>query len=337
MHLCHPQILKRMIETSESAYMGYCSDEICSAAKEKICSACHAPDADVHFITGGTQTNVVAIDALLRYYEGVLATETGHIAVHEAGAVEATGHKVLTVPSHEGKVAVGDVEAYLHRLYTDETCSHQVQPGMLYITHPTELGTLYTKSELTAISEMCHRQGLKLFIDGARLGYGLAAMGTDVTLPDIASLCDAFYIGGTKIGAMMGEALVFPHGDAGKHFFSQIKRHGFHLAKGWLLGLQFDTLFSDDLYMRISRHTIDMAERLQNGIKELGLELYINSSTNQQFVICSAEQTERLREYVDFEIWEHLADGRKAIRLCVSWHTTEEQIDQLLQRLHETK
>jgi threonine aldolase len=336
MYLCHPAILKRMTEISDTAYMGYGFDEICLTAKEKIRQICKSPEADVHFITGGTQTNVVAIDALLQSYEGVLSTITGHIAVHEAGAVEATGHKVITLPEHNGKISVTDVENYLKTLYVDETSEHQVQPGMLYITHPTEVGTLYSLNELTEISRMCHHHHLKLFLDGARLGYGLAATETDITLPDIAKLCDAFYIGGTKVGALIGEALVFPRPDTVSHFFSQIKRHGFHLAKGWIIGLQFDTLFTDNLYFKISRHTIELAEKLRQGIQNAGLKFFIDSPTNQQFVICSAEQTQKLRENVDFEIWENLVDGSKAIRFCVSWHTTEEQIDQLVQLLKET-
>jgi len=336
MHLCHPEILKRMSEISDIAYMGYGSDEICLAAKEKIRHVCEAPEADVYFITGGTQTNVVAIDALLKYYEGILCTETGHIAAHEAGAVEATGHKVITLPEHNGKISTTDIQHYLKTLYADETLEHQVQPGMVYISHPTEVGTLYTLSELKEISQICHDHQLKLFLDGARMGYGLAATGTDVTLPDIAKLCDAFYIGGTKVGALIGEALVFPHSDIVKHFFSQIKRHGFHLAKGWMIGLQFDTLFRDNLYFKISRRTIELAEKLHTGIQNAGLKFFIDSPTNQQFVICSAEQTEKLNESVDFEIWQNMPNDNKVIRFCVSWHTTEEQIDQLIQLLKET-
>jgi threonine aldolase len=336
MHLCHPLIMKRMTEISDNSYIGYGSDEICATAKQKIRNVCNTPEAEVHFITGGTQTNVVAIDALLQSYEGVLSTVTGHIAVHEAGAVEATGHKILTLPEHHGKVSVTDIKNYLETFYADDTYEHQVQPGMLYISHPTEVGTLYSLAELAEISNTCHQNHLKLYLDGARLGYGLSATGTDVTLPDIAKLCDAFYIGGTKVGALIGEALVFPRPNTVQHFFSQIKRHGFHLAKGFLIGLQFDTLFTDNLYFKISRHAIQLAEKLHSGIQKAGLKFFIDSPTNQQFVICSDVQIEQLSQFVDFEIWQNLPNGNKAIRLCVSWHTTEEQIDRLIHLLEVT-
>ena len=330
MHLCHPAILERMAATADTSNIGYGCDAICARAKEKIRQACRAPEAEIHFLIGGTQTNVVAIDAMIPPYQGVLAAETAHINVHESGAVESSGHKVLTLPSHDGKVWASDVEHFLAAFYADETWEHMVEPGMLYITHPTELGTLYTLEELTRLSEVCHDNHLWLYLDGARLGYGLAATGTDVTLADVARLCDAFYIGGTKVGALMGEAVVFPRPGVVKRFFTQIKRHNSLLAKGWTLGLQFDTLFTDNLYFDISRHAIRMAERLKDGVRGKCIELYADSPTNQQFIILPEAKAAALAEKVDCEVWARLDGGRLAIRLVTSWHTREEEVDQLL-------
>ena len=330
MHLCHPRILERMAETADKGFLGYGTDEICESAKEKIRKACQTPDAEVDFVIGGTQANVVTINALLQSYQGVLATETGHIAVHEAGGVEATGHKVITLPSYKGKIQATDIEEYLTKFYADETWEHLVQPGAVYITHPTEVGTLYSLDELTEISQVCHRRNLKLYLDGARLGYGLMATGADIILPDIARLTDAFYIGGTKVGALLGEAVVFPHKEVVSNFFTQIKRHLSLMAKGWIIGLQFDTLFTDNLYFDISRHAINMAEMLKAGLKNKNLKLASDSPTNQQFVILSDKLVKSLREKVDCEVWETLPEGNKVIRLCTSWHTQEEEIEQLL-------
>lgn len=333
MYACHPLILKRLAETAETPYFGYGDDEVCTSAKEKIRSFLHSPDAEIFFLIGGTPTNVIAIDALIPPYQGVLAADSGHISVREAGAVEATGHKIVTLPPSNGKIMVQTVQDYLKAFYADETWQHGVEPGMLYITHPTETGTLYTLAELTELSNICHDNHLKLYLDGARLGYGLAATKNDITLPDIARLCDAFYIGGTKIGALMGEALVFPKPNTVNHLFQQVKRHNNLLAKGWLLGLQFETLFTDDLYLNIARHGILMAERLKKGVLDKGIKLFADSSTNQQFIILTVKEYHRLRENVDCEIWQELPDQQVAIRLCTSWHTTEEQVDRLLDLL----
>ena len=330
MHLCHPAILERMVATAGQSHIGYGCDEVCAMAKAKIREACGAPEAEIHFLIGGTQTNVVAIDAMIPPYQGVLAAATAHINVHESGAVESAGHKVLVLPSHDGKVWAEDVEHFLSTFYADETWEHMVEPGMLYITHPTELGTLYTLDELTRLSDVCHRNRLWLYLDGARLGYGLAATDTDVTLKDVARLCDAFYIGGTKVGALMGEAVVFPRQGVVKRFFTQIKRHNSLLAKGWELGMQFDVLFTGNLYFDIARHAIRMAERLKAGVRAKGIELYADSPTNQQFIILSADKAAALAEKVDCEVWARLDDGRMAIRLVTSWHTREEEVDQLL-------
>ncbi|MBQ8098611.1 MAG: low specificity L-threonine aldolase [Bacteroidaceae bacterium] len=333
MHLCHPELLRRMQLTANDAFPGYGADELCLSAKEKIRKAIDCPEAEIHFLIGGTQTNVVAIDALIQPYQGVMAAESGHINVHEAGAVEATGHKVLTLPHHGGKVATQDVERYLTSFYSDHAWEHSVQPALLYITHPTELGTLYTLQELTALSDLCHAHDVRLYLDGARLGYGLSATGTDITLPDIARLCDAFYIGGTKVGALMGEALVFPAPTIVSHVFTQIKRHNSLLAKGWAIGMQFDALFTDQLYFNIARHAILMAQRLKDGLRSKGIALYADSPTNQQFVVLQDAQAERLMEHVACEVWAHLPNGQKAVRLCTSWHTTEQEVDQLLSLL----
>ena len=333
MYACHPLILKRLAQTAETPYFGYGDDEICTSAKEKIRSTLHSPDAEIFFLVGGTPTNVIAIDALIPPYQGVLAADSGHISVREAGAVEATGHKIVTLTPTNGKIMAQTVQDYLNAFYADETWKHGVETGLLYITHPTETGTLYTLSELTELSKVCHDNHLKLYLDGARLGYGIAATGSDITLPDIARLCDAFYIGGTKVGALMGEALVFPKPATVNHLFQQVKRHNNLLAKGWLLGLQFDTLFTDNLYLNIARHGILMAEKLKKGALDKGLKLFADSSTNQQFIIMTQEDYHRLRENVECEIWQELPNQQVAVRLCTSWHTTEEQVNRLLDLL----
>lgn len=324
-----PEILHRLAETNLDQEPGYGEDRFCESAKARIREAVGCPDADVFFLVGGTQTNSTVISAMLKGYEGVIAAETGHIEVHEAGAVEFTGHKVLTIPSHQGKILAEELKAYLERFYADEAYSHMVFPGMVYISFPTEYGTLYSQEELTRIREVCLQYGLSLFIDGARLGYGLMSRESDLDLHELASLCDVFYIGGTKVGALCGEAVVFPGGNAPAHFFTTIKQHGALLAKGRLLGIQFDTLFTDGLYFRISRHAIDLAQELKSIFHKAGIEFYIDSPTNQQFVILTPDQIESLRKEVLFEIWDHLPDGRSVVRFVTSWATTKEQLSRL--------
>ena len=324
-----PEILHRLAETNLDQEPGYGEDRFCESAKARIREAVGCPDADVFFLVGGTQTNSTVISAMLKGYEGVIAAETGHIEVHEAGAVEFTGHKVLTIPSHQGKILAEELKAYLERFYADEAYSHMVFPGMVYISFPTEYGTLYSQEELTRIREVCLQYGLSLFIDGARLGYGLMSRESDLDLHELASLCDVFYIGGTKIGALCGEAVVFPGGNAPAHFFTTIKQHGALLAKGRLLGIQFDTLFTDGLYFRISRHAIDMAQELKSIFHKAGIEFYIDSPTNQQFVILTPDQIESLRKEVLFEIWDQLPDGRSVVRFVTSWATTKQQLSRL--------
>lgn len=322
----HPLILEALQKTNLVQAPGYGEDPFCQSAREKIRAACGRPDAGVYFLVGGTQTNATVIDALIKGYEGVLAAETGHIAVHEAGAVESAGHKVLTLPGHSGKIDPEELEAWLRRFHADETWPHMVYPGMVYISFPTEYGTLYTRSELERIHSVCKTYGIPLYVDGARLGYGLASPACELTLETLCGLCDAFTIGGTKVGALCGEAVVFPSGKVPPHFFTIIKQHGALLAKGRLLGIQFDTLFTDGLYLRISRQAIDMALRVKEIFKG---KLSIDSPTNQQFPVLTAKELEALEGKVLYEIWDKLPDGRFVTRFATSWATTAEQVDYL--------
>ena len=329
----HSEILRRLTETNMQQVSGYGEDPFCQSAKEKIRQATGCPDADIFFLVGGTQTNSTIIDALLQSYEGVVAVETGHIAVHEAGAIEFSGHKVLTLPGHDGKMSAADLRLMLEHFHGDPTWPHMVYPGMVYISFPTEYGTIYTKAELSAIYDVCRDYQIPFFIDGARLGYGLSSAAADVDLPTLAQLCDVFYIGGTKVGALCGEAVVFPRGNAPRHLFTVIKQHGALMAKGRLLGLQFDTLFTDDLYFRISRHAIDMATQLRQLFASRGIPFYIDSPTNQQFPILTPSQMQALDGKVLFEVWDKLPDGRCVTRFATSWATPQAHIDQLCKNL----
>ena len=324
---CLPEILRRLSETNDEKSSGYGFDPYTERAKDRIRKACDMTEAEVHFLVGGTQTNATAIDSLLQGCEGVLSVDTGHINVHESGAVEAFGHKVLVLPGIAGgKMAASQIDDYMRKFLADETYPHMVQPGMVYITLPTELGALYSRKELADIYTVCQQYGLRLYVDGARLGYGLMAEGNDIDLPFLAHHCDAFYIGGTKVGALLGEALVYTNTRAPKYIFTIIKRHGALLAKGRVLGLQFDTLFTDDLYFRVSRHAIDMAQALRRVFAKHGLSLGIDSPTNQQFVILSKEQKQRLAEDIAFEIWEPLPNDHLLCRFVTCWATTEADI-----------
>ncbi len=325
----HPLILEALTKTNFEQLSGYGTDIYCERAEKKIKTACECPDAEIFFLSGGTQTNAVVIASLLQSYEGVISATTGHISVHEAGAIEHTGHKVLEVPAHEGKINAGELLTYLETFYADENHPHMVYPGMVYISHPTEYGTLYTKEELTAISDVCHRFHIPLYLDGARLGYGLMSSSTDVTLPLIAKTCDAFYIGGTKVGALCGEAVVFPK-KAPAHFMTIVKQHGALLAKGRLWGIQFDTLFTDDLYFTISRHAIQMAELLKDGFLKRGYTFYLDSPTNQQFIVLENKEMERLKEKVAFSFWEKLDENHTVVRFATSWGTTTEDVERLM-------
>lgn len=324
---CLPEILRRLSETNDEKSSGYGFDPYTERAKDRIRKACDMTEAEVHFLVGGTQTNATAIDSLLQGCEGVLSVDTGHINVHESGAVEAFGHKVLVLPGIAGgKMAASQINDYMRKFLADETYPHMVQPGMVYITLPTELGALYSRKELADIYTVCQQYGLRLYVDGARLGYGLMAEGNDIDLPFLAHHCDAFYIGGTKVGALLGEALVYTNTRAPKYIFTIIKRHGALLAKGRVLGLQFDTLFTDGLYFRVSRHAIDMAQALRKVFAKHGLSLGIDSPTNQQFVILSKEQKQRLAEEIAFEIWESLPNDHLLCRFVTCWATTEADI-----------
>ncbi len=322
----HPAILRRLAETNMESLPGYGSDSYCEQAKNRIRSACGCPSADVFFMMGGTQTNAVVIASMLREYEGVLAAHTGHVSIHEAGAIENTGHKVLELPQQEGRIEADVLEQYLARFDLDENHEHMVFPGMVYLSHPTEYGTLYTKEELERISQICRRRRILLYLDGARLGYGLMSRKSDMTLADIARLCDVFYIGGTKVGALCGEAVVFTAHNMPPHFLTMVKRRGALLAKGRLLGIQFDTLFTDDLYFRISRHAIDMSERLKGLFREKGYRFYLESPTNQQFIILENRRMDVLQQHVRFSFWETLDECHTVVRFATSWSTTEQDL-----------
>lgn len=322
----HPHVLQRLLDTNLESQPGYGNDIWCDAARSRIRAACHCPEADVRFLVGGTQTNSTVIAMSLMPYEGVISATTGHIAAHEAGAVEYTGHKVLTIPGHEGKIRADELTDYLETFYADGSHDHMVQPGMVYISHPTEYGTLYSLAELEAISTVCRAYRLPLFLDGARLGYGLMSRRTDVTLPDIARLCDIFYIGGTKVGALCGEAVVYTKGNTPACFVTQIKQHGALLAKGRLLGVQFDALFEDDLYFKISRHAIDMAEKLREILVRKGYRLFLDSPTNQQFVIVEDDVLASWKDRLAVSFWEKYDEGHTVVRFATSWSTTEEDL-----------
>ena len=326
----HPKILERLAETNLISQPGYGEDCFCAAAREKIRTACEKPEADVYFLVGGTQANAVTIASLLNRWEGVIAAQTGHIGVHEAGAIEFTGHKVLALPGENGKLSAETVRDYCRAFYADETHDHMPFPGMVYISQPTELGTLYNKAELEALHAVCGEFGMRLFVDGARLGYGLMSPDCDMTLPELAERCDVFYIGGTKVGALCGEALVFPKGDMPEHFATMVKQQGAMLAKGRLLGVQFDALFTDGLYFEIGRHAISLAMKLKAAFREKGYPLFADSPTNQQFPILTAEQLQNLRQHAAFETWAPLPDGRTAVRFVTSWATREEDVDALI-------
>ena len=325
----HEKILQRLMETNMEPLTGYGEDHYCTEAKEKIRKACQCPDAEIFFLVGGTQTNQIVIDTVLKPYEGVVAAETGHVSLHEAGAIEYSGHKVMNIPQHEGKIDAKELEAFIATFWMDGNHEHMVFPGMVYISHPTEYGTLYSKKELEEISSVCHKYEIPLYMDGARLGYGIMSKYTDVTLPMIAQYCDVFYIGGTKVGALCGEAVVFTKKNMPKYFMTMVKQHGALLAKGRVLGVQFDTLFTDNLYFKISGHAIEMAEQLKTLLHQKNYEFYLESPTNQQFITLKNEEMERLKEHVAFSFWETLDENHTVVRFATSWATKEEDLKHL--------
>ena len=325
----HPELLNALIETNDQGLSGYGTDSYCQQAADKIREVCSCPQAEVEFLVGGTQTNQVVISSMLASYEGVIAAETGHVSSHEAGAIEISGHKVLTLPSHNGKLLASEVATYIETFYADGNYQHMVFPGMVYISHPTEYGTLYSKAELEELSKICKHYQIPLFIDGARLGYGLAAKDTDVDFPTIAALSDVFYIGGTKMGALAGEAVVFTKKNRPKQFTTIVKQHGALLAKGRLLGLAFDRFFTDDLYLKIGKHAIDLAEELKIILEEKGYSFYLKSPTNQQFVIVENTKLADLAKNVAYSFWEKYDDHHTVIRLATSWSTSREDVTAL--------
>lgn len=333
----HPSIMVKMAETNMVQTVGYGEDEYCEAAREKIKVACQAPEADVHFLVGGTQTNTTVIAAILRPWQGVISAVSGHINCHEAGAIESTGHKVITLPTDNGKITAQQVADYVEWHKNDESTEHIVQPGMVYISHPTEAGTLYTKAELTELYDTCRRYGLPLYIDGARLGYGLAADESDMTLPEFARLCDVFYIGGTKVGALFGEAVVIMNESLKKDFRFIMKQRGGRLAKGRLLGIQFDALFTDDLYFKISRHAIEMAHQIRDIFVSAGYPLLFDSPTNQQYPIMPDAELAEIGKSFGYEYWERVDETHSGVRFCASWATTQENVDALREAVNALK
>lgn len=324
-----PEILFRLTEENNSKTSGYGADPYTESAKAKIRQAIEFPEADIYFLMGGTQTNQTVIDAMLQGYEGVIAAETAHINVHESGAIEAYGHKVLVIPTEGSKLTAEKIDEYMSAFYADETYPHMVLPRMVYITMPTELGQLYTIREIQDIKQVCQRYKLLLYVDGARLGYGLTSSKSDVDLASLARNVDIFYIGGTKVGALFGEAVVFTNTKAPRAFFTIIKRHGALLAKGRMLGLQFDTLFTDNLYLRVSSHANFMAERLREIFIKHGKIIGVDSPTNQQFIILTPKDKDKLMKTVAFEVWSPLNDGNVLCRFVTSWATTDKDLEAL--------
>ncbi|MDR1380431.1 MAG: aminotransferase class I/II-fold pyridoxal phosphate-dependent enzyme [Tannerella sp.] len=330
----HPQILERLTETNFEQSKGYGEDEHCDNARRIIRRLCENETADVHFLVGGTQANATVIASVLRPHQGVISAATGHINVHEAGAVETAGHKVLALPAGNGKLAASQVEQMCAEHWNDANREHTVQPGMVYISNPTEGGSVYSKQELQALSEVCRKRGLPLFLDGARLGYGLAAEDNDLTMPDIAGLCDIFHIGGTKVGALFGEAVVITDDRLKKDFRYLMKQHGGMLAKGRLLGIQFETLLGGGLYFEIARHAVRMAMMIRNAFRSKDIPFLYESPTNQQFPILTNGQIRILSQRYAFELWSRLDDNHAAVRFCASWATRTNDVQALIKDIN---
>ena len=333
----HPAIMERLMQTNMEQTVGYGEDEYCAAAREKIKAACQAPDADVHFLVGGTLTNTTVIASVLRPYQGVLSATSGHINCHETGAIESSGHKVLTLPTDNGKITAKQVEDYYNWHHFSPDYEHMVMPGMVYISLPTEGGTLYSKAELTELYGTCREYGLPLFIDGARLGYGLMTDESDMTLPELARLCDVFYIGGTKVGALFGEAVVIMNESLKKDFRFIMKQRGGRMAKGRLLGVQFDALFTDDLYFKISRHAIEMAHQIRDIFVSAGYPLLFDSPTNQQYPIMPDTELAEIGKRFGYEYWERVDADHSGVRFCASWATKQEHVDALREAVNALK
>ena len=330
----HPKIMDALLRTNLEQMSGYGSDPYSERAKDKIRLACNAPDATVALLVGGTQSNMIVIDLLLAAFEGVLTAETGHINVHEAGAIEFTGHKVIGLRQTDGVLDVDALEAYLNTFYADATHEHMVRPGLVYLTHPTEYGTLYTKAQLRRVRALCDKFGMKLYLDGARLGYALGCPENELSLSDLAAYCDAFTIGGTKMGLLCGEAVVFTK-DAPMHLLSQIKRHGGLLAKGRVLGVQYDAMFTDGLYTAIGREAIRHARRIRRILLDKGYTLAWESPTNQQFIILSDAEAKTVMQHVGFDLWGRTDEEHWIARFTSSWSTTDRDVDELFAALPE--
>ena len=329
---CIEKIQKALISTNLEQTAGYGLDEHCEHAREIIRKLCNRDDAEVQFLEGGTQANMTLVAAALRAHQGVLAAETGHVNVHESGAIEATGHKVLTLPAHDGKINADQVEQALHSHFSDPHAEHTVQPALVYISEPTECGTVYTANELKAISAVCREYNVYLYIDGARLGYAMAAC-PEITFGLLADVADAFYIGGTKVGALFGEAMVILNPAIKKDFRYILKQHGGMLAKGRLLGIQFECLLEDDTYLEISKHAVELAQYIRNaGIKK-GWKLFSESPTNQQFFAVPDNQLSVLSREYSYDIWEKLSDDCTVVRFCTSWATPLEQVEELISEI----
>ena len=327
----HPNILDRLCKTNYDQTKPYGFDEITESAKAKIKKACGLEEkGDVYFLVGGTQTNATMLDFILKNYEGVLAADTGHISVHEAGAIEYSGHKVITIPAVNGKVCPAAAEEYLENFYNDATWFHMTPPGAIYISHPSEYGTLYTEAELKALRAICDKYHLQLYLDGARLGYAVASENTDVTLSVIAKYCDCFCIGATKVGALFGEAAVFTRKEDAKHFVTFVKQHGALLAKGRMLGIQFDELFENDLYFKLGEHADKLAMKIKRAFLKKGYEMYSDSYTNQQFFLVTNEKLAEINEKVMVDDWGPVDEARHLIRITTSWATTEDMVDALI-------
>lgn len=325
----HPEVLKRLVETNLENLTGYGTDEYCKEASKKIKETLKNPDAEVFFVAGGTQTNQLVISTMLDNFAGVISPATGHINVHEAGAIEYSGHKVLALPSENGKIKADTIDNYVAEFFKDDSYEHMVIPGMVYISFPTEYGTLYSKQELSDIYKVCKKHDLNLFIDGARLAYGLEGEGNDVSIEDLSKLCDVFYIGGTKCGTLLGEAVVFTHNNAPKRFVTLTKQHGAMLAKGRVMGVQFDALFTDNLYSKIGKYAIDKAKYLKEMVQRKGYKLFVDSPTNQQFIIVNNKKLKELEKEVIFSVWEKYDEDNTVIRFATSWSTTDEDLKTL--------
>ena len=331
----HPEVMKSLEETNLIDTTGYGTDRFCESARNLILEACGLEKGSVYFLEGGTQTNATVIDRLLSRNDGVIATDTSHINVHEAGAIEAWGHKILVLPNHDGKLDPKEVERYIDEFYKDDTYPHMVRPSMVYVSFPTELGTIYSKKELEDLHDVCKKFDIPLYADGARLAYGLNAVGNDLTLQDIARLCDVFYIGGTKCGTLFGEAVVTRRPELLPRFVSVMKLHGALLAKGRLLGVQFKALFTDNLYNRIGEHAISMAMQVKKAFVEKGFRQFIESPTNQQFFILPNRVIDKLKEEVSFELWGPRGEESTPVRFVTSWNTRQEDLDILRRKLSE--